>query len=272
MATDGIDPDRREALARTLVLLQAYSLELTDIVRGALGSGEGANRDVQFLLLLRHGPLTPSDLGERAGCTRSATSRALGRLEAGGLVTRTPDPANRRQVRVALTREARRRVRTLVTRLQDYFGAGAPLVKEALDLLHLPASAAPAAPADALELVEELSRVGAAYVTEDEGAMAGYGIDTSSDRYALGILAYRGSVRPSQLADELHLTKSSVSGLLDRMEAVGLVTRRYGQQPGDRRVVEVALTPRGQRAAAERLAILDRRVDELGAALALTLG
>ena len=51
----------------------------------------------------RHGPLTPSDLAARERVQRPTVTGVLARLEEAGLVTRTPDPADRRSALVALT-------------------------------------------------------------------------------------------------------------------------------------------------------------------------
>ena len=51
----------------------------------------------------REGPLTPSALADRERIQRPTATRAVARLEAAGLVSRTADPADRRVVRVAIT-------------------------------------------------------------------------------------------------------------------------------------------------------------------------
>ena len=51
----------------------------------------------------RHGPLTPSDLAARERVQRPTVTGVLARLEEAGLVTRTPDPTDRRSALVALT-------------------------------------------------------------------------------------------------------------------------------------------------------------------------
>jgi DNA-binding MarR family transcriptional regulator len=58
--------------------------------------------------------------------------------------------------------------------------------------------------------------------------------------------SHEWSVRP--LAQALSAPISTISSALDRLERQGLVKR--SRIPGDRRVVRVALTPRGQRLAA----------------------
>ena len=58
----------------------------------------------------------------------------------------------------------------------------------------------------------------------------------------LGILRDR-RLRMTELAGYLGLDKSTMSGLVDRAERRGLLAR--GRNPGDRRVVDVFITPAG---------------------------
>lgn len=51
------------------------------------------------------------------------------------------------------------------------------------------------------------------------------------------------------LAERLHCDASNITGIADRLEARGLVSRQ--PDPADRRVKALALTPRGRRARAE---------------------
>ncbi len=61
--------------------------------------------------------------------------------------------------------------------------------------------------------------------------------------FALLLLAATPGVRPSDLATELRIEASSLTGHLDRLETLGLVSRT--SDPDDRRVNRVALTERG---------------------------
>src|SRR3981081_1475884 len=54
-----------------------------------------------------------------------------------------------------------------------------------------------------------------------------------------------GPLPMNQLASRLHCDASNVTGIVDRLEARGLVERRV--KPGDRRIKEIALTPEGKR-------------------------
>ena len=50
-----------------------------------------------------HGPLTPSELAQREHIQRPTATRVLARLEEATLITRTPDPADRRSSLLATT-------------------------------------------------------------------------------------------------------------------------------------------------------------------------
>jgi DNA-binding MarR family transcriptional regulator len=51
----------------------------------------------------RHGPLTPSEIAVRERIQRPTATRLIARLEQGGFLDRTPDPADRRSCVVSLT-------------------------------------------------------------------------------------------------------------------------------------------------------------------------
>ncbi|MBA3605146.1 MAG: MarR family transcriptional regulator [Actinomycetota bacterium] len=55
-----------------------------------------------------------------------------------------------------------------------------------------------------------------------------------------------GQARPSEVADELRLVRSSLSRRLDRLEEEGWVARSKPESPDDHRAVLVVLTPRGR--------------------------
>jgi DNA-binding MarR family transcriptional regulator len=86
--------------------------------------------------------------------------------------------------------------------------------------------------------------------------------------HVLTVLQVRGSMPMSKLADALDVSVASLTGIIDRMEARGLVERR--REPGDRRVVLVHRTQAGDAVfdemAAERRkhleVLFDRMTDE----------
>lgn len=85
-----------------------------------------------FACVLKAGEdlLTAGDLAEHAHVTTGAVTGILNRLERGGYVTRVPDPADRRRVRVAAVPAAVARVHALYepyyTRLNAVFADYSP--------------------------------------------------------------------------------------------------------------------------------------------------
>jgi DNA-binding MarR family transcriptional regulator len=69
--------------------------------------------------------------------------------------------------------------------------------------------------------------------------------------HVLHLIEPEQPVPMSRLADVLSCDASNVTGLVDRLEARGLLQRR--PSPGDRRVKVLALTPAGARLRAEML-------------------
>lgn len=66
---------------------------------------------------------------------------------------------------------------------------------------------------------------------------------TSIQYFALLLLAQTPGLRPSELASELRIEGSSLTGHLDRLQALGLIARTI--DPDDRRVYRLELSPRG---------------------------
>jgi DNA-binding MarR family transcriptional regulator len=63
--------------------------------------------DSQFMTLLQsYGPLTPRQLSEHTGLTSGTVTGVIDRLESIGLITRQPDPNDRRKVLVTPSFEA----------------------------------------------------------------------------------------------------------------------------------------------------------------------
>jgi DNA-binding MarR family transcriptional regulator len=54
-----------------------------------------------------------------------------------------------------------------------------------------------------------------------------------------------GTACPSDIAREISLSQATVTGIVDRLDAHGLITRR--RSSSDRRRVEISLTPRGRK-------------------------
>lgn len=99
-----------------------------------------------------------------------------------------------------------------------------------------------------LEVVELIATVVARYHEEYEQAAAQHSL-TGAQARVLGLLAL-GPVPMRRIAQSLRCEPSNVTGIVDRLEARGLVERR--PDPADRRVKIAAATDEG-RATARRL-------------------
>ena len=261
------------ALARAMVLLSRYTADITQIAVQLLGRGEvHHNRDIQLLLAVHHtAPVTPTGLAAATDTAPSVVSRVLGRLEQAGMVARTPDAGDRRSVLVTVTGTGRRRITAFANRLGDYFAAGEPLLKEIYQVLGL-AIPEPGVgtTADPLAAAAAMAQAGAAFVDDETTALEPFGITEFPDRFALVLIFLAGQQRPSRIAHELGYTPSGTTALLTRLESAGLITRQHDAIAGDRRAVQLALTPRGEEAVGVQLDIFARHAPELAGALRLT--
>ena len=84
-----------------------------------------------------------------------------------------------------------------------------------------------------------------AFLRESQRLFRPFGI-TGAQYNVLNVLAERpAGMSQRELGDALVVDRSNVTGLLDRMEKVGWVAR--ADDPKDRRVYRVSLTPAGRR-------------------------
>jgi DNA-binding MarR family transcriptional regulator len=90
------------------------------------------------------------------------------------------------------------------------------------------------------ELQREVRGAQVAVATRDQAIRERLGINPTDHR-CLDIIDQRGSMKPSDLADALHLSRSAVTTVIDRLENMRYVRRVRG--PDDRREVLVELTP-----------------------------
>jgi len=94
--------------ALTLLLLDAARAVETQAERALAEVGLSlAKLGAMRHLMLSSEPLTLSQLAERHCCGRSNVSQLMDRLESDGLVTRTADPDDRRNIRASLTAAGR---------------------------------------------------------------------------------------------------------------------------------------------------------------------
>ena len=112
-------------------LRQQNGPDLTASQASALGS------------IAKHGPLTVGELAERERVTSPMITKIAKNLEEAGLVTRSPDPTDRRVTRLALTAQGSKRLernRTrkdawLATRLADLDDADLATIEAFIPLL-----------------------------------------------------------------------------------------------------------------------------------------
>ena len=72
-------------------------------LRQEAGTGLSPSLTAALASVERCGPLTPSELAAAERVRRPTITRVLARLEDAGLISRTPDPADRRSTLVAIT-------------------------------------------------------------------------------------------------------------------------------------------------------------------------
>lgn len=263
--------ERRPALLRAMVLLDTYTIDLTRAACGVLGEGKTANARVVLLLTVHQNPqITPTALAAALRRNPTSVARELSKLADDGIVSFAPDASDRRVRHIALTRRGRAQVTALVRACQDVFASSAPLVKEAVDVLQ-PAGPQPHPAPPVLDILNAMARVGARFSGDAQAALEPFGLTTSTERFALLLIADRPNARPSTLVDELRLSTAAASEVITRLEESGLVRRASGDE-GDRRHVHVRLTQEGRGAVTALLDVMERHTDEVAAALVGTTG
>jgi DNA-binding MarR family transcriptional regulator len=101
------------------------------------------------------------------------------------------------------------------------------------------------APADlADQIFEGLVRLAWGARQHDQALQRGFGV-TAAQLSALRVLERHGEMPQSELSEKLFLRGSTVSGMVDRLEERGLISRR--RSTTDRRLVAVALAPGGKK-------------------------
>lgn len=108
-APPSADADPRRALAGRMVrILPAFGQWALAVRDFQTPYGKIGLRQATILYELRHrmigdGPTTPSAMAEHYGVQPSVITRVLTRLEAGGFITRHPDPTDGRSQRIEIT-------------------------------------------------------------------------------------------------------------------------------------------------------------------------
>jgi len=91
-------------------------------------------------------------------------------------------------------------------------------------------------------VIDNLRRVFQAVNDYSKNAEKATGL-TGPQLWAVKLVANASSLKVSELARQMYLHPATVVGILDRLEAKGLVVRRRSTE--DRRVVEISLTDAG---------------------------
>jgi DNA-binding MarR family transcriptional regulator len=189
------------------------------------------------------GPASQRLLGERLGINRTIMVRLIDRLEADGLVTRSPDVRDRRHHAVTLTDRGRRTNAELDAVAEAHSTAltralGAPKRRRLDGLLRTLLTATPNGlpnlpPKLAGRTGFLVARCLFVARAAERAALAPLGLEPRHFA-ALAVLDDIGPCAQQRLADSLGVSNTIVVQLADRLEALRLVERRA--VPGDRRV------------------------------------
>jgi DNA-binding MarR family transcriptional regulator len=89
-------------------------------LRQEADAGLSPSQTAALATIERHGPLTPSELAQHERIQRPTATRLLARLLDAGLVTRSPDPHDRRCSLIALSDDGRAVLRAVRGRKDAY--------------------------------------------------------------------------------------------------------------------------------------------------------
>lgn len=110
--TELADRDELEGLVKALHRLLSWSVSASTMDAAMRASGFPLEGDQPAFMLLHHvahlGPSRPSDVADAMKTGRSNVSKIARRLEDAGLIGRSPDPRDDRQVRLRLTEPGQR--------------------------------------------------------------------------------------------------------------------------------------------------------------------
>ena len=88
--------------------------------RVAESLGVGITELMTMMQLHNAGPRTPRQIADYLGFSTGSTTAILDRLEGGGFIVRTPNPADRRSLLITLTPSAARTVAGVAGRTEDH--------------------------------------------------------------------------------------------------------------------------------------------------------
>jgi DNA-binding MarR family transcriptional regulator len=123
--------------------LRLSATRLARRLRQESGAGLSPSQQSALAVIANHGPLTLGALAEHERVAPPSITKLVTKLECDGLVTRTPDPADRRVCRVAISSEGealldesrRRKTAWLAARINELDAERQRRLADALDVL-----------------------------------------------------------------------------------------------------------------------------------------
>src|SRR5438552_4211683 len=140
-------PDRTSPLAQAApeiaARLRLSATRLARRLRQESGAGLSPTQQSALAVIANHGPLTLGALAEHERVAPPSITKVVSKLECDGLVTRTPDPADRRVCRVAISpagsalleESRRRKTAWLAARIDELDAESRRRLADALDVL-----------------------------------------------------------------------------------------------------------------------------------------
>jgi|SRR5581483_1063713 len=123
--------------------LRLSATRLARRLRQESGAGLSPSQQSALSVIANQGPLTLGALAEHERVAPPSITKVVSKLEADGLVVRTPDPADRRVCRVAVSADGaalleesrRRKTAWLTERISELDDSGRRRLADALDVL-----------------------------------------------------------------------------------------------------------------------------------------
>ncbi len=123
--------------------LRLSATRLARRLRQESGAGLSPSQQSALSVIANEGPLTLGALAEHERVAPPSITKVVSKLEADGLVVRTPDPADRRVCRVAVSADGaalleesrRRKTAWLTERISELDDSGRRRLADALDVL-----------------------------------------------------------------------------------------------------------------------------------------
>lgn len=230
-------------------LLGQFSDALTAVVNDAFGGTWAENDEIIVLTeLIQQTNPTVRDLASAASMPRHVLKYLVERLTHDGLVATDRSPVDRRVVTAALTDLGQARATMLRRAFASVLDDARPLAQSVVDMLDPAASEdradPPAVVTDPIPLLGLAARTGQHLV----GSIQKRGLPRISGRQRAALLQVARSpwVRPSDIGAMQATSRQNAAYVVDQLVDAGLVVRRSGAIPTDRRAVILEVTPLGE--------------------------